>query len=38
MVISEETRKKLVAFLYKQLEQDTTSVEINELLDRLERN
>lgn len=37
MIISEETRKKLVAFLYRQLEQDTTNVEINDLLDRLEK-
>lgn len=37
MIISEDTRKKLVAFLYRQLEQDTTNVEINDLLDRLEK-
>lgn len=36
MKINEDTRKKLVAFLYKQLEDDNTCVEFNELLDILE--
>lgn len=37
MVISEDTRKRLIKFLYESLNQDTTNVEINELLDRLEK-
>lgn len=37
MVISEDTRKRLVAFLYQIYKEDTTCVELNELLDRLEK-
>lgn len=36
MHISEETRKRLVKFLYRELEVDSSNVEINELLDELE--
>lgn len=35
-VISGETKKRLEKFLYRELEPDTTCVEINELLDLLE--
>ena len=36
-VISEDIKKRLEAFLYQELEYDTTSVEVNRLLDALER-
>ena len=35
-VISGEAKERLEKFLYRELEHDTTSVEINELLDLLE--
>ena len=37
MMIDKETAKKIIKLLYKLLEQDTTNVEINNLLDILEK-
>ena len=37
MEITKELKDRLVKFLYRELEQDTTNVEINELLDELEK-
>lgn len=37
MNISEETRQRLIKFLYREYEKDTTNVELNELLDELEK-
>ncbi len=36
MEITEGTRRRLLAYLYKEYEKDTTCVEVNELLDILE--
>lgn len=36
MVITEETKNKLVTHLYRELDEDPTNVEVNELLDELE--
>lgn len=36
MEITKELRDRLIKFLYRELECDTTNVEINELLDGLE--
>lgn len=35
--ISKETKQRIIAYLYKELEMDTTNVEVNELLDELEK-
>lgn len=35
--ISKETKERIIDYLYKDLEMDTTNVEINELLDELEK-
>ena len=36
MEISKELKDKLIKYLYKEYEKDTTNVEINDLLDELE--
>lgn len=36
MYITEDTRKRLIRYLYRDLDTDSTSVETNELLDILE--
>ena len=35
--ISKELKERIIEYLYKDLEMDTTNVEINELLDELEK-
>jgi len=37
MEITKELKDRLIKFLYRELECDTTNVEINELLDELEK-
>ena len=35
--ISKELKERIIEYLYKDLEMDTTNVELNELLDELEK-
>lgn len=35
--ISKELKERIIDYLYKDLEMDTTNVEVNELLDELEK-